>query len=142
MKKSVFTWIAVLMLGSTTSMAQRHVGNGEMARGGSHQVAQNVGSRRGGYQDDMYAAPRGGYVRGHRDGVRNERRVIENHGPRVIHHAPRMVVHPAPVPPPPPCAPVPPPPPPVRHHHTVHVSPEGVVVGAIVGTVIGALLSH
>ena len=143
MKKSVFTLMAVLVLGSTVCMAQRNDGRGGADRRGQYNVSRHEGNRRNGCQDDMYGVRRGAYERGYRDGVRNEHRAVARRGGMVVNHPPRVVervVCPTPVPPPPPCAPVPPPP--ARHHHTVHVSPEGVVVGAVVGTVIGALLSR
>ena len=144
MKKSVFTLIAVLVLSTSTSFAQRY--GGSRQNGGN--TMQNVMSSRSGNRSNMNAARHdsrtGGVVR-----------YVESRPVPVVHH-----VAPAPVPvvryhhhhPVPPVhvvhrpAPVyvepvyvaPAPPPVVIHNSTA----AGIVAGAVTVTALAALLCH
>lgn len=143
MKKSVFTLIAVLVLGTTTMNAQRYGGgrhdNGSrvenMQRGRGGREAVRGTTRYGG----------GGYIATPRREVIVERGYGRPCPPpppvRVVHHPvrPVHVVHhrPAPVYVEPVCV-APCPPPVVVHNSTA----AGIVAGAITVTALAALLAH
>ncbi len=151
MKTTVFTLLTAFVLSTTTVIAQPRTGRSQYQNNSGRQAYTERGiNHRGNVaRDDMYGvAPRQNHYYGHRPaqphhagGYRDPYRggrsvVVVNHPPRVVEH----VVYGAPVPPPPPVpvpAPCPPPPP-----HHVHVSPAGVIAGAVIGTVIGAILTH
>ena len=151
MKTTVFTLLTAFVLSTTTVIAQPRTGRTQYHNSGSRQTytERGINNRGNVGRDDMYGVAsgqnrhfdnrhsqpnRGG---GYREPYRGGRDVVVVHQPpRVVEH----VVYGAPVPPPPPVpvpAPCPPPPP-----HHVHVSPAGIVAGAVIGTVIGAILSH
>ena len=144
MKKTVFTLIAVLVLSTTTSYAQRY--------GGRRDTRVNSGMQHnnanGNHDNEMH---KGNNM--HNPGLVNKSNV-NHHAPAPVHHA--APAHPTPVHPAPMHHPTPIVhyPAPVHHHapvivepapHPVHVvhssiTPAGLVAGAVIGTVIGALL--
>ncbi len=147
MKESVFTIIAVLVLGTTTMQAQRYGGNrqnrgfrvenAQYSRGGHHMGSHGSVYYQGG---GCYGAPRREVI------VERQCRPcpLPPAPVRVVHHPvrPVHVIHrPAPVYVEPVCVEpvyVAPAPRPVVHHS----SAVGIVAGAVVGTAIAALLCN
>lgn len=145
MKKTVFTIIAVLVLSSTTSFAQRYGGRMDTQVNSSVKQSKPTGNKR----NDMH---KGNNVHIQKlmqpihgkepHTVHNTPAPVVYHAPApVVHHTPAPIVHHVPVIPHPAPVIVEPAP---RPPHVVHttVSPAGFVVGAVVGTVIGALLCN
>ena len=140
MKKTVFTIIAVLVLSSTTSFAQRYGGRRDTQVNSSVKQSKPTGNK----GNDLH--------KGNNVHIQKPVHVMQPiHGkePHIVHHAPAPVVHhtPAPIVHHVPVIPHPAPvivEPAPRPPHVVHttVSPAGFVVGAVVGTVIGALLCN
>ena len=138
--KTLMTMIAVLVLSTTTSYAQRYGGR---TNGNRVETSRNDNRKmNSGNVQHRDATPNRGYSIGGRD--HHSAPVVHHNPAPVVHHRPAPVIHHRPAP--------------VVYHHTapvyvepVYVEPvpvhhsgvaAGVVAGAVVGTVIGALLCN